>query len=289
LKAVITAAGLGTRLLPATKEMPKEMLPLFTLSSVGLITLKPVIQIVFESLYNAGIRDFCFVVGRGKRVLEDYFTPDYSFDKLLRTRGLVNKAEELLEFYKAIESSRIFFVNQPEPKGFGDAVLRAKAFVSNEPFILHAGDDVVLSENSSHVQKLINVFNKYLADSVFLVEEIEDPRQYGVIIGKTVNNHDIVKVLDIVEKPRRPPSNLAVIAIYMFKPKIFNYLEEVKPDEKGEIQLTTAIKMLVDNGGEVYAVKLKPDERRLDVGTPNNYWKALYESYQWALRKLRVS
>jgi len=285
-KAVITAGGLGTRLLPVSKEIPKEMLPLFSLSD-GTIALKPVIHIIFENLFSIGIREFCVVVGRGKRVLEDYFTPDINFIDLLQSKGLSNRAENLRKFYSMVLQSRIFFVNQPTPRGFGDAVLHAEPFVGDKHFLLHAGDDVVLSHDCDHLKRLIRVFREFDADAVLLVEEVEDPRAYGVVMGKAVDDYgNVLKLIDIVEKPEKPPSNLAVVAVYVFKPKIFNYIKRVEPDSSGEIQLTYAIKLIIDDGCDVYGVKLRPGEKRLDVGTPQSYWKALYESYQWALNNL---
>jgi len=285
-KAIITAAGLGTRLLPITKEMPKEMLPLFDTFSEKSISLKPVVQIIFELLYTTGFRDFCFVVGRGKRILEDYFTPDFNFIELLRKKHIVNRARELLSFYQMVKDSRIFFVNQPEPIGFGDAVLRAETFIGTDSFLLHTGDNIILGEKGGYVNRLLKTFNDYQADAVILAEEIEFPRSYGVIVSKTLDTRSsILKVLDIVEKPAKPPSNIAVVAVYVFKPKIFEYIKRVKLDERGEIQLTDAIKMLIDDGGDVYAIKLKTNEKRLDIGTTRSYWKALYESYQWSLRR----
>jgi len=285
-KAVITAAGLGTRLFPVSKEIPKEMLPLFSLNN-GVIGLKPIVHVIFEGLFHVGIREFCFIVGRGKRVLEDYFTPDTGFIDLLQSKGLGDRAECLKEFYSMVFQTKMFFINQPEPRGFGDAVLHAEPFVGVEPFILHAGDDIVLSRNCNHFRRLIEVFEEYDADATVLLEEVEDPRAYGVALGKAVDNYgNVLKLTDIVEKPEKPPSNIAVIAIYVFRPKIFNYIRKVKPDSRGEIQLTHAVKLMIDDGGEVYGVKLKPGERRLDVGTPQTYWKALYESYHWALDEL---
>ena len=285
-KAVITAGGLGTRLLPVTKETPKEMLPLFTFDVNRGVCLKPVIQVVFESLYEAGFRDFCFVVGRGKRAVEDHFTPDYQFVHLLETKGLKLQVKELNRFYHMIVDSRILFVNQPEPKGFGDAVLRTESFVGSEPFLVHAGDDLILSNNGSHLGRLLDVFNRNNADIVFIVEEVRDPRQYGVIKAEFVEEGTLY-VLDIVEKPKEPPSNLAVVAIYAFKQSIFDKLREIKPDRKGEMQLTDAIKAAIDSGEKVFAVKLRRDEKRLDVGTPHSYWNALHESYEWTLKKIK--
>ena len=285
-KAVITAGGLGTRLLPATKETPKEMLPIFAFNQSKGAYPKPVVQVVFESLYEVGFRDFCFVVGRGKRAVEDHFTPDYQFIHLLEEKGLKYQVEELNRFYHMIVNSKILFVNQPEPRGFGDAVLRAESFVGSEPFLVHAGDDLILSDNSSHLRRLLKTFDKNNADIVFLVEEVENPRQYGVVKAEFLKE-GVLHVLDIVEKPREPPSNLAVVAIYVFKPSIFDKLKKAKPDKKGEIQLTDAIKAAIDNGERVFAVKLHKDEKRLDVGNPRRYWDALRESYEWALNKVK--
>ena len=152
-KAVVIAGGLGTRLLPVSKKIPKEMLPLLSVSN-GVVGLKPVIHIVFESLFNVDIREFCVVVDRGKRVLEDYFTPDTDFVELLESRGLSTRVEELKRFYSMVSQSRIFFVNQPTPRGFGDAVLRAEPFVGDKPFVLHAGDDVVVNGDYDHLKRL---------------------------------------------------------------------------------------------------------------------------------------
>lgn len=285
-KAVITAGGLGTRLLPVTKETPKEMLPIFAFSVDGCINLKPVVQVVFESLYEVGFRDFCFVVSRGKRAVEDHFTPDYQFVYLLKKKGLRYQVEELNRFYRMIVDSKILFVNQPEPRGFGDAVLRAESFIGSEAFLVHAGDDLILSNNGGHLRRLLRTFDKNNADIVFLVEEVRDPRQYGVVKAEFMEE-EVLRVLDIVEKPREPPSNLAVVAIYVFKPSIFDRLRKTKADKKGEMQLTDAIKAAVDGGERVFAVKLRKGEKRLDVGTPHSYWNALRESYDWALKKLQ--
>jgi len=246
--AVITAGGLGTRLLPFSKEIPKEMLPLFSLSD-GNIGLKPIVHIVFRNLFSVGVREFCFVIGRGKRVLEDYFTPDVGFVELLQSKGLSERVESLKMFYSMVFKSRIFFINQPTPRGFGDTVLHAEPFVGDKPFLLYAGDDVVLSRNCSHLKRLVKVCEEYDADAVILIEEVEDPRAYGVVTGKAVDNYgNVLRLTEIVEKPEKSPSNLAVIAIYVFKPKIFNYIKIVEPDSRGETQLTPAVKLMMDDG-----------------------------------------
>jgi UDP-glucose pyrophosphorylase (EC 2.7.7.9) len=130
-KAVITAAGLGTRLLSETKELPKEMLPIFQRVN-GELALKPLLQVIFEQLYDVGIRDFCFVIGRGKRSIEDHFTPDWDFLEYLLKAGKELAAKSIEIFYKKVEDSNISWVNQPQPRGFGDAVLRAEKFVAND-------------------------------------------------------------------------------------------------------------------------------------------------------------
>jgi len=283
-KAVITAGGLGTRLLPTTKETPKEMLPVYDVSDDNDIYLKPIVQKVFENLYSIGIRNFCFVVSRGKRAIEDYFTPDNSYLSLLVSRKLDKKVKELKSFYNKIYDSRIFFINQPEPKGFGDAVLRAESFVGYSNFIVHAGDDIILSKDNSYLKKLIGVFHKYNSEVTLLVEEIEDPRKYGVIVPKPLSSEkDVYRIMDIIEKPEVPPSNYAVIGIYVFTPKIFSALKRIKPDSRGELQLTDAIRELVKEGYNAYAVKLGENERRVDIGTPQSYYNALEATYKFSL------
>ena len=198
------------------------------------------------------------------------------FAKLIREKGLDEKYVDLRMFYDKILESRIFFINQPEPKGFGDAVLRAEGFVGDDPFLLHAGDDLVLSDNTSHLRNLINTFNELRGDVTLLVERVEDPRSYGVILPRKIQGYShIFKIEDIVEKPKKPPSNYAVVGIYILNKKIFETLKDIGPDSKGELQLTTAIRQIIKSGGEGYAVMLDEGERRLDVGNPFNYYLSL--------------
>jgi UTP--glucose-1-phosphate uridylyltransferase len=280
-KVVVPAAGLGTRLLPATKEQPKEMLPIFVKNKHGEYYLKPFLQIVFEQLYNSGFRDFCFVVGRSKRSIEDHFTCDTSYVQDLSRSNKAQAAKELNGFYDKVNESNIVFVNQPEPKGFGDAVLRARNFTGNEPFLVHAGDDLILSKNNQYMHKLVCAFEKYDADAVFYVQRVPDPRSYGVINGKRlprdrrVSASSIYRVSKIEEKPRFPSSKLAAIAIYAFSPRIYQALEASHPDAKNEIQLTNAIQYMIDKKHAVYAVELEKGQKRIDIGTPESYWKVL--------------
>jgi UTP--glucose-1-phosphate uridylyltransferase len=273
-KVVIPAAGLGTRLFPATKEQPKEMLPIFAATSDGEVMVKPVVQVVFEQLYNAGLREFCFVVGRGKRGIEDHFTPDALCIRTLEDLGRNSLATNLKEFYANLESSTIMWVNQPEPKGFGNAVLMAQPFVQNEQCLVHAGDSCIISTDMDYIKKLLSVHDQFEADATFLVLEIENPKQYGIIEGKEAAP-GVIKVNSAVEKPVKPSTNLAIMAMYAFRPAIFEALEKTKPGKNGEIQLTDAIQKLVESGLNVYAVKLDKSYSHLDVGSPERYWAGL--------------
>jgi len=277
-KVVLPVAGLGTRLLPMTKEMPKEMLPIFLDSVNGGPCLKPTVQAVFEQLYDVGFREFGFIVGRGKRVIEDHFTPDDGFVKELERRNKADLAEELRSFYKRVVSSTIVFINQPEPKGFGDAVLKAKSFV-NEDFLVHAGDTYIVSQDHNHIQSLIGNHEKLGAEATMLVQEVENPRIYGVIEGEEVKN-GVYRVRRAVEKPDKPPTNLAIMPVYVFDPIIFKALEATSPGKSGELQLTDGIQRLIDWRLKVYAVKLPPDGIRLDIGNPSSCWEAFNLSYQ---------
>jgi len=284
-KVIVPAAGLGTRLFPATKEQPKEMLPIFSATSNGDLAVKPVLQTVFEQLYNAGLKEFCFVVGREKRGIEDHFTPDPNCIKMLNGMGRDGEAEELQNFYEKLLKSTIMWVNQPEPKGFGNAVLMAKPFVQEESCLVHAGDSFIISKNMDYLKKLLEAFERFNADAVFLVLEIENPKQYGIVEGDEVEA-GIIKVKSVVEKPEKPKTHLAIMAMYVFHPVIFKALETTKPGKNGEMQLTDAIQKLLDLGMSVYAVKLDKSYAHLDIGSPERYWEALELSYQQFCKKL---
>jgi UTP--glucose-1-phosphate uridylyltransferase len=283
-KVVIPAAGLGTRLFPATKEQPKEMLPIFSTTTNGDASVKPVVQIVFEQLYDSGLREFCYIVGRGKRSIEDHFTPDLNSIRLLEGMGKNGQATDLEDFYEKLRTSTIMWVNQPEPKGFGNAVLMAQPFVQNEQCLVHAGDSCIISKDMDYIKKLLAAYERFNADAAFIVLEIENPQQYGIIEGDEVAT-GIFKVKAAVEKPEKPPTNLAIMAMYVFHPVIFKALEATRPGRGGEIQLTDAIQKLIDWGLNVYAVKLNKEYKHLDVGSPERYWDALSMSYQHFCRK----
>jgi UTP--glucose-1-phosphate uridylyltransferase len=269
-KAVIPAAGLGTRLLPITKELPKEMLPIVAPMKNGQLCLKPMLQAIFEQLYSSGFREFALIVGKGKRAIEDHFSPDEDFVSYLENRHKPELAEELQEFYDKINHSKILFINQPKPKGFGDAIARASIFTGGEEFLMEAGDDFIISRKNNHLTRALGAFEECRADALFLVEKVTDPTSYGVITGEAVKPR-LLRVRSIVEKPKKPPSNLAIIALYMFKPIIYEAIGQTEPDENGEIQLADALKLLIEWNCRVYGLQLNPAERRVDIGTAESY------------------
>ena len=274
------------RLYPATKEQPKEMLPIFTTTSDGEVMIKPVVQVVFEQLHNAGLREFCFVVGRRKRSIEDHFTPDAECVRNLEDLGRNSLAANIREFYANLRSSTIMWVNQPEAKGFGNAVLMAQPFVQNEQCLVHAGDSCIISTGMNYIKKLLGVHDRFEADATFLVLEIKKPKQYGIIEGKEAAP-GVIKVNSAVEKPVKPATNLAIMAMYAFRPAIFKALEKTKPGKNGEIQLTDAIQKLIDDGLNVYAVKLDKSYSHLDVGSPERYWEGLCVSHKHFCRRTK--
>lgn len=266
---VLPAAGLGTRLLPYTKEIPKEMLPLIVKEHEEIV-VKPVLHYIFDELYNIGFRKFYFVVGRGKRVIEDYFTPDWNYVDYLIKIGKEKLARLLEEFYKRIERCDIIMVNQPWPRGFGDAVLRTKPFMTEDVFLVHAGDDVIYPNHADNIKMLIDHFEKYKPGVALLYDKSTTPERYGVIIGEDKGNYLLVR--DVIEKPKRPPTRDVVVAVYVFDKIIYDALEATKP-ERGEHQLTDAIRYLIKSGIEVHALKVRG--HRLDLGTPDLYFNAL--------------
>lgn len=276
-KVVLPVAGLGTRLLPATKEQPKEMLPIFAPDGRGGTCLKPLLQLVFEQLYSFGFREFIFVVGRGKRAVEDHFTPDAQFVQELERRGRTDSSRLISEFYEMLSSSVLTWVNQSSPLGFGHAILITRHVVGNSPFVVQAGDTYIHSDGYSHISRVIETFESRDADAVILLRRIEDPRMYGVVEGRMIDD-GVLEIMNVEEKPEKPKSDLAIMPLYVFKDAIFRALETVKPDKRGEIQLTDGIQRCIDWGLKVYGVELI-DGHVMDIGNPKSYWEALSTSY----------
>jgi UTP--glucose-1-phosphate uridylyltransferase len=280
-KAVVPAAGLGTRLLPATKEQPKEMLPVYARGANGEPCLKPILQLIFEQLYDIGLREFCIVIGRGKRAIEDHFTEDHSYAAYLRNRNRASAAEDLEAFYRRLEDSIISWVTQPEPKGFGEAVLRARRAVGDTDFMLHAGDAYVVSKENAYFERLASIFDQRRASAVLLIHELVDVRQKGVTEVRALSAESY-EVLSVEEKPEKPKTRLSIEPVYLFQPTFFDALGKTKAGRGGEVQVTDAIQQMIGEGNKVYATRLLEDETRLDVGDAESYWEALSLSYRLA-------
>jgi len=262
-KAVIPAAGLGTRFLPATKAQPKEMLP---------IVDKPAIQYVVEEAVRAGVSDILIITGRGKRSIEDHFDRSFELEHFLETKG---KFDELKEVREISEMAMIHYIRQRDPLGLGHAVLVAEDHVAGEPFAVLLGDDII-SERTPLLQEMLKVHERY-GRSVIAVQEV--PRSeiglYGAIQPEFVEER-LARIVSIVEKPApdEAPSNLAAIGRYILTPEIFDSLRSIAPGKGGEVQLTDAINLLAQEQA-VYAYVF--DDGRFDVGNKLDYLKATVE------------
>ena len=281
-KVVLPVAGSGTRLLPVTKEQPKEMLPVFSLGLKGEKRVSPIIQLIFEQLFSEGFSNYCFIVGKNKRIIEDHFTSDYEFVNSLQIKKKNQYASDLLNFFNKVDKSSLVWINQSKPLGFGHAVMQSAPYVNKERFLLHAGDTLIISKNNSHIKKLINCHKKNNAAASFIVHEIEDPRHYGVIDGKIKGN--TIRVTNLEEKPAKPKTNLAIMPIYIFEPIIFKYLAKTKPKKLNEIQLTDAIASLAKDGYPVYAINLSNEMIQMDIGNPDSYWESLKISFNQTIK-----
>ena len=268
-KAVIPAAGLGTRFLPATKACPKEMLP---------IVDKPTIQYIIEEALASGIKDILIITGHNKRSIEDHFDYNPELELNLREHG----KDELLAMVKKIGDINLHYIRQKEPKGLGHAILCAKSFVGDEPFAVLLGDDVVYNEEKPCLQQLLDVYNATGA-SVLGCQIVpqEKVSSYGIVASEATEDARIFKVNDMVEKPavEEAPSRLAVLGRYVITPEIFAILEQTAPGRGGEIQLTDALKVLAKEQA-MYAYDFVG--RRYDVGDKQGYLEATVE---YALRR----
>lgn len=253
-KAIIPAAGLGTRFLPATKAQPKEMLP---------IVDKPTIQYIVEEAIDSGIEDIIIISGRGKRAIEDHFDTSYELEATLEK----NNKLEMLEMVEEISNlANIHYIRQKEPKGLGHAIYCANRFIGNEPFAVLLGDDIVVSEKPC-LQQLMEVYEEKKA-SIIGVHSVpkEDVNKYGIIEPKEENSDGrIQKVKSLIEKPNieEAPSNLAIMGRYILTPAIFDILKTLPPGKGNEIQLTDAIEIL-NRQESVFAYNFVGD--RYDVG-----------------------
>lgn len=261
-KAIIPAAGLGTRFLPATKAMPKEMLP---------IVDKPTIQYIVEEAIDSGIEDIIIVTGKGKRAIEDHFDTAFELEYHLRQKGKL----ELLEEVKRPSQVDIHYIRQKEPLGLGHAVWCARKFIGDEPFAVLLGDDIVQAEVPA-LKQLIDQFNRYRA-SVIGVKPVspDEVERYGIVQAQKMDE-GFYRVLDLVEKPKKEeaPSNLAIMGRYILTPRIFDLLGEQQAGSGGEIQLTDAISAL-NKVEAVYAYEFVGT--RYDVGEKMGYIRTMIE------------
>ena len=266
-KIVITAAGKGTRLLPFTKEIPKEMMPIFLNVFTNKRVILPLLQYVYEQLYSMSFRDYCFIVRKEKRSIEDHFTPNKSYLKGLS----VDYKKVMANFFKKLENSRLVWINQNKPLGFGDAVKRAEKYIGKEDFIVHAGDVTILSKSKHPVLRLIETATKNPdAKAVLLCKKVRDSKRYGVpTVNKLSNNLFIVN--EVVEKPDNPKSGFGILPLYYFKPDIFSSLKKIKPGKGREFQLTDAIQDLINKKEKVLAITLNKNEEEIDVGTVESF------------------
>lgn len=262
-KAIIPAAGLGTRFLPATKAQPKEMLP---------IVDKPTIQYIVEEAVQSGIEDILIITGRNKRAIEDHFDKSVELELELKKKN----QESLLSLVEDISNMvNIHYIRQKEPKGLGHAIYCAKSFVGNEPFAVLLGDDVV-DAKVPVLKQMIEQFERYNC-TIIGVQEVpeEDVHKYGIVSGTFIEDR-LYKVNDLIEKPRREeaPSNIAILGRYIITPRIFEILENTPPGRGGEIQLTDALKTLL-NYEAIYAYNFIG--KRYDVGDKLGYLMATVE------------
>jgi len=273
---VIPAAGLGTRLFTITKESPKEMVPIFYRTSDGVVLVKPLLEIIFENLFNSGIRNFCIIVGRGKEEIENHLSPHYDFIDLLKKKAENTYANILLQLYKKIEKSSIVWIRQHAQKGLGPATLLAREVVGDRAFLFHAGDLYI--PKSGYIHDMVNIHQKSKPTATLGIRKVSDPRQYGVAkLQKTKNG--IYKITHAVEKPKNPTSNFILTGVNIFEPVIFDAIKNTKKGRNNEIQLTDSIQTLISTNHSVLASKMNSNDVCIDIGTPKNYFAAIKYSY----------
>ncbi|MEM2918024.1 MAG: UTP--glucose-1-phosphate uridylyltransferase GalU [Candidatus Altiarchaeota archaeon] len=263
MKAVIPAAGLGTRFLPATKEQPKEMLP---------IVDKPVIHFVVEEAINSGIDDILIITGRGKRAIEDYFDKSFELEYMLEEQGKLELLKQIREISDLVD---IHYVRQKERLGLGHAVLCAKNHIGDEPFAVLLGDTIVESKIPC-TKQLINFYKKYEA-SIIAIEEVPKHKipSYGIVDGSRIEN-GVYLIKNLIEKPsiEEAPSNLGIIGRYILTPEIFDILEETERGVGNEIQITDALRTLCKKE-KIYACEFFG--KRYDIGNKFDYMVASIE------------
>ena len=266
--AVVPVAGLGTRLLPATKSQPKEMLP---------VGRKPVVQYVVEELARMGMERVLFITGPGKTSIENHFDLNNELIQLLRESGKETLLAEL-EYERA--PLQHFYTRQRQLLGLGHAILCSEPFVGSEPFVVALGDSIIgMQAKSDIVQRMTRCFTENKASAVIAFEEVAPEEVYHYGVAKPKSGGDIFEIEDLIEKPSvtEAPSNLAIAARYVFAPTIFEAIRRTQPGKGGEIQITDAIRLMLQDGKKVYGVRLQSDERRYDIGNLQSYFRAFVE------------
>jgi UTP--glucose-1-phosphate uridylyltransferase len=263
-KAVIPAAGLGTRFLPATKAQPKEMLP---------IVDKPTLQFIIEEAVASGIEEILIITGRNKSSIENHFDKSVELEMELEKAG---KDDLLEEVRKISDLVNIHYIRQKEPRGLGHAIHCAKSFIANEPFAVLLGDDIVQNDGKPCLKQMIEAYDEYKT-TILGVQEVPDGDvdKYGIVDGKHIEDR-IYKVKNLVEKPsvEDAPSNIAILGRYIINPAIMEAIEETEPGKKGEIQLTDALKILSQREA-MYAYVF--EGKRYDVGNKLGFLEATVE------------
>ena len=268
-KAVIPAAGYGTRFLPVTKAIPKEMIP---------IVDKPVIQYIVEEALQSGIEEILIITGHGKRAIEDHFDTNIDLELQLRQQ----RKDPLLHLVQDISSINVHYIRQKHMRGLGDAIRCAESFIDNEPFAVLLGDDVIYNPEKPALKQMMEAFSR-LGATMLGCQEVpqELVSRYGIVQGQPIDDDRVVKLIDMVEKPAvdEAPSRLAALGRYILTPDIFEILRRVQPGKGGEIQLTDALRLMADREA-VYAYTFSG--RSYDTGNKLGFLKATVE---YALRR----
>ena len=262
-KCLFPAAGYGTRFLPATKAVPKEMLPILT---------KPLLQYGIEEALSSGINNMAIVTGRGKRAIEDHF--DNSFELESQLKG-TEKDHYLTEINQIIKTTIISYIRQKEMRGLGDAILTGQPLIGKEPFAVVLADDLCDCEDEGVLSQMIDVYNQYNCSIIALQEvPISETDKYGIVKGVRISDSkNIFQITNMVEKPATidAPSNMAIIGRYILTPDIFSILKKIKPDKSGEIQITDAL-LVQAKKGNVIGLKFKG--KRFDCGSVKGFVQA---------------
>jgi UTP--glucose-1-phosphate uridylyltransferase len=279
--AVITTGGLGTRLLTFTKTNPKTMLPVYEKSRDGNIepSIRPLIEFIFENLYEQKFRRFCFVVGKKtQNNIKNHLLPDLKYVELLEKRNNPSDkrfVKTLNRFYKKIENCEISWVTQNTPMGFGHALLSSKKFVNGGPFLLHTGD--AYFPNYQFITEMIKSHvNNDRNKATILLQQMKNLKGLG--IAQCIKKQNNLKIIDVEEKPRKPKSNFAILPAYIFESEIFEALKVTNSGHNNELQVTDAVKTMLNQNQSINGFKYM--NKWYDIGSPKNYLNALNYSYK---------